>query len=88
MKLWKRSHVVFTAPPQQQREYRLELHQFDTLTVGIDLGERVFSVSFNPDDLTRRDWRRAMRLRRGYPVGPEATLVDDVEGIQTWESSF
>jgi hypothetical protein len=80
-------HVVWTAPPEQQRQCRLEIHEFDTCSVGIDLGERVFSVSFRPKELTRRDWKRAMRLRRGYPVG-EATLVWDEDGMETWESTF
>jgi hypothetical protein len=81
-------HIVFTAPPEQQREYRLEVHQLDTISVGVDLGERVFSVTFKPSELTRRDWRRAMRLRRGYPTGPDATLISGMDGYQTWESHF
>ena len=81
-------HVIWRALPDQQREYRLEVHEFDTCSVGIDLGERIFSVSFDPAELTRRDWRRAMKLRRGYPTSPEATLVSERDGIQTWESHF
>jgi hypothetical protein len=81
-------HVIFTAPPEQQREYRAEIHQFSTCSVIIDLGERVFSVTFKPGELARRDWKRAMRLRRGYPTGPGATVITDNEGYETWEAHW
>jgi hypothetical protein len=81
-------HTVFVPQPEQQRENRHEIHQFRTCSVLIDLGERVFSVTFNPSELTRRDWNRAMRLRRGYPTGPDATLASEVDGYQTWEAHF